>query len=515
MRFRNLMHWGLVLGLILVGFVDATTYNCSSCSDCNNKINSASAGDTVYLTANITDQPGGCIEFNSTGSIVFDCQGNSIDGVGPCYGIYLDNKAGDNTVRNCLVTGFYYGVYLHNSSYNKLINNTVNNNSLYGIYLSYSNNNNLTDNTVDTSLHDGIRVWYSNTNTIIENMVNNNEDYGIRISYSDNNSLIENTVDNNKDDGIKLLISSSNTLTRNTVNYNTGDGIYLYLSEANTITENTANNNYNGIYLDHQSNNTILTGNTVNNNEHKGIYLKHTSSDNTLNSNQVCYNADSDFYLSGGSGNSGSNNTCDTTYTWNDEGTTGCTYSCSNCTDSDGGKNYYEVGITNGRSDFCLVQGGTFISIDEHYCENGEIKDEFYQCPYGCAIDEEDTVLGRCAGDGSILICTDSDGGLDYYNIGEVMAGNFSNNDFCGIFDFNKDQLFEWTCEENKFKFNTYDCPNGCQDGACISACDLAGDNPPCGEITLSEVIDFINLWAQGQASLADVIDLINAWASG
>jgi WD40 repeat protein len=45
--------------------------------------------------------------------------------------------------------------------------------------------------------------------------------------------------------------------------------------------------------------------------------------------------------------------------------------------------------------------------------------------------------------------------------------------------------------------------------------CDLLGDNPPCGEVTLSEVIDFINLWAQGQASLGDVVALINAWASG
>ena len=45
--------------------------------------------------------------------------------------------------------------------------------------------------------------------------------------------------------------------------------------------------------------------------------------------------------------------------------------------------------------------------------------------------------------------------------------------------------------------------------------CPLEGDTPPCGEVTLSEVIDFINLWAEGQAGLSDVIDLINAWSSG
>lgn len=45
--------------------------------------------------------------------------------------------------------------------------------------------------------------------------------------------------------------------------------------------------------------------------------------------------------------------------------------------------------------------------------------------------------------------------------------------------------------------------------------CDLVGDNPPCGEVTLSEVISLINIWAQGQAQLSDVIALITAWASG
>ena len=43
--------------------------------------------------------------------------------------------------------------------------------------------------------------------------------------------------------------------------------------------------------------------------------------------------------------------------------------------------------------------------------------------------------------------------------------------------------------------------------------CDLPGDNPPCDEVTLSEVVDYINLWIEGEAELSEVIDLINAWA--
>jgi len=44
--------------------------------------------------------------------------------------------------------------------------------------------------------------------------------------------------------------------------------------------------------------------------------------------------------------------------------------------------------------------------------------------------------------------------------------------------------------------------------------CTLTGDEPPCGEIELAEVIDLINLWAADGAELSEVIDLINAWAS-
>jgi len=48
-----------------------------------------------------------------------------------------------------------------------------------------------------------------------------------------------------------------------------------------------------------------------------------------------------------------------------------------------------------------------------------------------------------------------------------------------------------------------------------LSSCTMPGDSPPCAEISLSEVISYINQWASGTASLSGVIDLINAWASG
>jgi hypothetical protein len=44
--------------------------------------------------------------------------------------------------------------------------------------------------------------------------------------------------------------------------------------------------------------------------------------------------------------------------------------------------------------------------------------------------------------------------------------------------------------------------------------CTLVGDDPPCGTVTLFEVVTLINQWSGGHASLSDVIKLINAWAS-
>ena len=48
-----------------------------------------------------------------------------------------------------------------------------------------------------------------------------------------------------------------------------------------------------------------------------------------------------------------------------------------------------------------------------------------------------------------------------------------------------------------------------------IPNCSMIGDQPPCGQVSLPEVITLINAWATGQANLNDVIALINAWAAG
>jgi len=45
--------------------------------------------------------------------------------------------------------------------------------------------------------------------------------------------------------------------------------------------------------------------------------------------------------------------------------------------------------------------------------------------------------------------------------------------------------------------------------------CILPGDNPPCRQVSISEVIDSIRYWSIGKAELPDVVAMINLWAAG
>jgi len=43
----------------------------------------------------------------------------------------------------------------------------------------------------------------------------------------------------------------------------------------------------------------------------------------------------------------------------------------------------------------------------------------------------------------------------------------------------------------------------------------MPGDYPPCGEVTIDELLNAIDLWTQGKMTMEEVLTLINAWAYG
>jgi len=256
---------GFIPLLYLGSSVFATTYTCSSCPDCNEKIQAASAEDVVYLIANIIDHEGDCIEFNNKDGITFDCQGNRIEGDSLDYGILLEIEHGialesssGNTIKNCNISIFGYGIDTYNSDNNTIAKNVVNNN-VRGISLSISSdNNNLSQNTANCNEYTGIVVLMGDSNTIIGNNVNSNDFYGVHLQWSRDNTVIGNTL------------------------------------------------NYNSVY---------------------GLFIQ-DSVNNSIDSNYVCSNLDMDLYITSSTGDYGDGNTCDNPDGWSDTETTGCTYPC-------------------------------------------------------------------------------------------------------------------------------------------------------------------------------------------
>ncbi len=72
---------------------------------------------------------------------------------------------------------------------------------------------------------------------------------------------------------------------------------------------------------------------------------------------------------------------------------------------------------------------------------------------------------GVCEGEENI--CTDSDGGKKYYEKGivyDIREEPPSIADFC----YDNESLFEYWCEDSGYSSSLYNCPNGCEDGACV-----------------------------------------------
>ncbi len=265
---------------------NATTYYCNGCSDCESKINSASAGDNVRLSADITiNESHSCIIFEK-GNIEFDCRGHLIDGHGKGVGIAIWNiRMNSITIKNCMITNFTTGI------------------DIWGF------NNTITKNNIQTE-------WL-----------------GIHIKGgSFGNTIVNNAVNSNMIAGIYLGDSFDNIIANNTVTLNM-HGLSVYNSSNNRIDNNNINSNYeSGIGLWYYSSNNIIIDNTINSNSSYydcGIYIADYSNNNTINSNEICSSTGLDFYINSSSKNQGNNNTCDKPDEWNDQGTIGCTHSCS------------------------------------------------------------------------------------------------------------------------------------------------------------------------------------------
>ena len=307
-------------------------------------------GDLVCAAGHglIVGAPGITINgYNSTQDIYF-----KIDGTTPNVnrdGIRNNGHAGV-VIKNLEITNFGTGIVLSGGT-TTVDNCTIHDNGVagsetYGINLGSGNTiiNNRIYNTRGLSFgewqYGGTAICGigATSNTISSNTIYDNDGSGVVVAMMTGgpfNTIEDNVILDNDRAGIVVgSACSANNIIENNTAIGNAMGIAIIYGVTNTINNNTANesrvvagtgfDNYVGcgIALWNGASGNTLFNNTVCHNEVNGI--RDESGGNLFYNNTVCFNP-IDIW---DGGSTGDNNTCSTTYNYDDTGTTGCTFPC-------------------------------------------------------------------------------------------------------------------------------------------------------------------------------------------
>jgi hypothetical protein len=260
------------------------------------------------------------IYLSSSSNVVLDCNGATLIGTGNYNGA-LVRYGSNSTIKNCNFINYNIGINVHDAFNISLLNNNVINSGNYGISISNSPFSRVEENNVETSSLSGIYIVISKNVSVIRNNVIDILWSGIAIREADNN-----TIEGN-------YISRSGTR---------GGGIML-VGNGNSFTNNVLINNSYGLTIMPNSDNNIIKGNRVYSSNISGIFFRNTNyegkegefaKNNILSENFACGSV-LDFRAAGADkkNNLGYNNSCgkpgSLIWMWNDVGTFGCSYSCS------------------------------------------------------------------------------------------------------------------------------------------------------------------------------------------
>ncbi|MBN1761733.1 MAG: right-handed parallel beta-helix repeat-containing protein [Methanomicrobia archaeon] len=371
---------------------------------CNISDNVATNNDRgIYLKDSSSNNLTGNNASNNLGGIYLDSSSNNMLTNNTVNsnddGIFLDVSSSNNLTGNIVTSNYWWGILLGEASNNRLTNNTFVNN---GLFVTNSFGSTVTDNTVNDKplvyreevsdqsitvagqvilvncdnitvenleiLNDasvGVELWGTDNSTIMNITASGcYNDYGIYLADSCNNALIANTFSHAYNGIVLDHSSNNNNLTGNNASNNPGPGIALFYSSNNTLTNNTANSNMNhGIYLKSSSSNNLM-GNTANSNNIGGIYLVDSSSYNTLTNNTANSNMNHGISLD----LSSSNNLTGNNATNNDNGihlngSGSNTLVGNNCSGNDGAGIYLICSSDNNEllDNFC--NGNSWIGI--------------------------------------------------------------------------------------------------------------------------------------------------------
>lgn len=251
-----------------------------------------------------------------------------IDGIITTGEIIIHNTNVYFQLRNSLFSGGS-GIHLYNVTNANISSNTIVNNN-YGIYFEFSDNNILYGNKIANNTWEGIYLRKSGNNTIVNNVLENNDLY---LSGSQVGEFLQAKVTNNTVNGKALVywqnisggtipsgagqiilvnctfvevygqrlsnlfyyglftVFSTNLYIHNNSIFKCFDGIYLFQSDDNIVSGNTLTNNSNcGISLSFCNNNTV-SDNLISNNSMDGIHLWTNSTKNTVSGNTLTNNS--------------------------------------------------------------------------------------------------------------------------------------------------------------------------------------------------------------------------------
>ncbi len=217
----------------------------------------------------------------------------------PDLGLLVLVNCREITVKNLNIVDNFFGILLFNTLNSTITNNYIGNNKK-GIWLKSSNSITICDNNLDSNSDDGIRLENSKNILVRNNTVQNTGFNGIYLGGgSDNNYIIENIMTKNGNKAINLESSSNNNIINNEVT-NSYFAVRLYTSTYNKIETNRINSPksenvnlmhcYQGVVIDHHSDNNIIVRNVISNNLEYGIKIQSSSqiiiSENIISANK-------------------------------------------------------------------------------------------------------------------------------------------------------------------------------------------------------------------------------------
>ncbi len=237
-----------------------------------------------------------------------------------------------NRAESCVISGnivehhLEHGIVLSKSHHNEITNNTVSGvgeGQIVGIWLDHSNNNTITMNEVPYNKLNGIDLTASSGNHVIGNSISFTDGDGIGLDFSNDNRIADNSITYSNASGIAIVRSSRNRITGNKISDNEGPlaigiilvgasgdesnnnliennqvermkkfGIVLIYAGDNEIIQNwIANALIDGIVMDNNTLNTIITGNTITEND-VGIHIVSEGAvGNTAHNNNILSNS--------------------------------------------------------------------------------------------------------------------------------------------------------------------------------------------------------------------------------